>query len=123
MRTWFAYRSVLAPHVLGLPLTVHQIPDKELDSDRPAEQPTPSDTESTGRTVVEEPEQGADEFHDESEGENTVPAIRPLPTTQRRRLSTYESSDSVLDLEDDEIGGSARPQSHLHVHMGTPRSR
>ena len=36
----------------------------------------------------------------------TRPLLRRIP--RRRRLSTYESSDGILDLESDIIGGSAR---------------
>ena len=53
------------------------------------------------QTITEEPEElGAE--------------ARALPTnprviyTRRRRLSTFESSDGIMDLESDIIGGSAR---------------
>jgi hypothetical protein len=33
---------------------------------------------------------------------------RPTGRQQRRRLSTFESMDGTMDLESDEVGGSAR---------------
>ncbi|KAI0684014.1 vacuolar amino acid permease, partial [Cytidiella melzeri] len=90
-----------------------QIPEKSLD-ERPDDQPQQSEP----RISPEDPEEGADELHG-SEDED-VPPIRALPV-KRRRLSTFESSDSILNYEDDEIGGSARPRSVLNTAMGTPR--
>ncbi|KAI0085904.1 vacuolar amino acid permease [Irpex rosettiformis] len=107
-----AATSTFLAYLVRLP-----IPDKSLDSQRPPDQELQSDDDS--QTMMQEPEGRAYDFY-ESEEEDLAP-IRPLPT-RRRRLSTYESSDSVLDLEDDEIGGSARPESHLHAHMGSFRS-
>ena len=104
-------------HHNRLILTVIKIPDKSLDAERPSDESESSEDEC--QPMTEEPERV--EGLCESENEDLAP-IRPLPT-RRRRLSTYESSDSVLDLEDDEIGVSARPESRLHTYMGTPRSR
>lgn len=91
--------------------TRSQIPDKSLDA------PPPPEREPAGRSdpesrenpleVTDDPEESAEELH-ASEDED-VPAIRPpLTGKRRRRLSTYESSDGGMDLENDEIGGSAR---------------
>ncbi|KAI0344962.1 MFS general substrate transporter [Trametopsis cervina] len=103
------------------------IPDKSLESEKPLERrrsqaqiasaETPS--ESTIQTT-EEPEAGADEYHDSEDDE--VAPIRPR-RTPHRRLSTYESIDSIMNLEDDEVGGSARPQSVLHTAMGSSQGR
>lgn len=49
-------------------------------------------------------EQNEDEEHDDH-----ADLISPrIAFQRRRRLSTFESSDGVLDLESDTIGGSAR---------------
>jgi hypothetical protein len=86
-----------------------------LDSNETNGEPPASESTSVVRA-------SDDRRPDTSDNEDEdVPPIRPLPT-RRRRLSTYESSDSVLDLEDDEIGGSARPAGVLHNAMGLSRS-
>jgi len=93
------------------------IPDKYLDSQPRrlsfSARPPPS-AESSGTSTpvnpleeteeTEEPESSAiDGEHDDS-----VPPPRPTFRRGQRRLSTYESSDGIMDLEGDEIGGSAR---------------
>ena len=109
-------------HLL-LPRT--QIPDQRLDQPRPRARslgelpnphPTPAElveetrgsgdsTPTQDSAVASEDEgAGADE---QEEGRHTVSPIA-TPRRPRRRLSTYESSDGGMDLEDDVIGGSAR---------------
>ena len=49
------------------------------------------------------------EVEEDEEEEESEAVSRLLPGRRpRRRLSTYESSDGGMDLEDDVIGGSAR---------------
>lgn len=106
-----------------------QIPDKSLDSTRPrgmsVNVPSPQPEEQSVREnpleITEEPEELEDDAHHEDEDDHAdLPPMRVTPIPRRRRLSTYESSDSILDLEDDEIGGSARPRSVLRSYMGSP---
>jgi hypothetical protein len=88
-----------------LPCNLHfQIPDKKLE-DQPRSQPaqptTQVDTNISNEEVVDEEEE-------EEEGDDE----RPLPSTPRvvprRRLSTYEPTDGVMDMESNRVGGSAR---------------
>ena len=109
--------------------TMIQIPDKTLDSGRPRgrsingdSQPPQTASLENPLEVSEEPEDASDAFpDDEHDEQEDVPPIRPHTFPRRRRLSTYESSDGVQDLEDPEIGGSARPESVLHKSMNSPR--
>lgn len=87
-----------------------QIPEKSLDKERddsPQQRPS-GDVEAAGGQgpVVNGDEPEDDE--DSSPERDPVPPIRPSPRPRRRRLSTYESVDSGVNLEDDRIGGSAR---------------
>lgn len=66
---------------------------------------------------IDEEAESGDEGADSEESESHAPA-RPLPLPlggrpRVRRLSTYTSSDGGMDLEDDVIGGSARPGSSV----------
>ncbi|KAI0668302.1 vacuolar amino acid permease [Trametes maxima] len=105
------------------------IPDKPLDQPRPRthsvdELPNPHPTNPA--ELREELEESADvraredvtelaEDRDDveaqsrsgSDDEDGLPPIR-TQAPKRRRLSTYESSDGGMDLEDPKIGGSAR---------------
>ncbi|KAM5542022.1 hypothetical protein V8D89_004332 [Ganoderma adspersum] len=109
----FAAVATLAAYIVRLP-----IPDKPLDQPRPRAHsvdelpnphPTPAELEeelagsSSGIT-------SADLSEVEVEEEEEVEPVSPLLVGRRprRRLSTYESSDGGMDLEDDVIGGSAR---------------
>ena len=107
-----------------------QIPDQPLDQPRPrahsvGELPNPHPTraeldEETGGRGIETPERELDsavasdddddddEEEARGEGRDTVSAPIAAPRRPRRRLSTYESSDGGMDLEDEVIGGSAR---------------
>jgi hypothetical protein len=79
-----------------------QIPDKKLE-DQPTSQPAQTTTQSVTDISNEDVIDGDDEEGDDE---------RPLPTTptvvHRRRLSTYESTDCVMDMESNRVGGSAR---------------
>ncbi len=97
-----------------------QIPDKPLDQPRPRarsvdELPNPHPTlaelaeelaESRSGSGITSADLSELEAEDEEEGEAVSPLLPARPL--RRRLSTYESSDGGMDLEDDVIGGSAR---------------
>ncbi|KAI0074691.1 MFS general substrate transporter [Panus rudis PR-1116 ss-1] len=105
------------------------IPDKSLEAVRP--KPAPADEERAPPTppppppnpleeTEEDSEDDQDDIEDTGSGddENEVsdqvsPSMQPVPIRRPRRLSTYESTDGVLDLES---GGSARPRS-LRSHM------
>lgn len=54
---------------------------------------------------VDDPNSVDDEEDDEGEGSARS---RPLMRSRRRRLSTYQSIDGGMNLEDDFIGGSAK---------------
>ena len=97
-----------------------QIPDKPLDQPRPRAHsvdelpnphPTPAELEeelagsSSGITSADLSEVEVEE-EEEEEAEPVSPLL--VGRRPRRRLSTYESSDGGMDLEDDVIGGSAR---------------
>ncbi|KAL1947127.1 hypothetical protein VTO73DRAFT_14088 [Trametes versicolor] len=56
------------------------------------------------RPRIDGREDSGEEGEDEEDGVGGIPVRRP----RRRRLSTFESSDGIMDLEDDVIGGSAR---------------
>ncbi|KAI9069434.1 vacuolar amino acid permease [Trametes sanguinea] len=115
--------STLLAYIVRLP-----IPDKPLDQPRPRSRsinelpnPHPANpaelaeeiresvaspepaTELSDEDTDEQTERGEDDEEEEGRG---VPIRTRAP--RRRRLSTYESSEGVLDLEDPEIGGSAR---------------
>ena len=98
-------------------LHLEQIPDKPLDQPRPrphsvAELPNPHPTPAQLAEETQQPPTETDvstettEDDTDDEGVDGVPPIRVPP--KRRRLSTYESSDGGMDLEDEVIGGSAR---------------
>ncbi|KAH8100375.1 MFS general substrate transporter [Cristinia sonorae] len=93
------------------------IPDKSLDSSSPrgrsiSEDETttarqqPASGISTPRNPLEETEET--DFEDSAVANDDESPTRPPIQQGRRRLSTYESQDGVMDLEGDEIGGSAR---------------
>ncbi|THH21242.1 hypothetical protein EUX98_g8426 [Antrodiella citrinella] len=102
------------------------IPDKSLDSSprRLSLSHAPPPTASTSATSsgtstpinplevteeTEEPDTSALAIHENNdEHDDNVPPPRPSIRRGRRRLSTYESSDGIMDLEGDDIGGSAR---------------
>lgn len=52
-------------------------------------------------STVEEPEEDSGDLH-------PLPSNPRVIYTKRRRLSTFESNDGIMDLESDVIGGSAR---------------
>ncbi|KAH9857446.1 vacuolar amino acid permease [Lenzites betulinus] len=106
--------ATLLAYIVRLP-----IPDQTLDQPRPRPRSVnelPNPHPATAAELEEELEEGAEEstvnateLSDESDldieaGLPPIPVRRP----RRRRLSTYESSDGGMDLEDDVIGGSAR---------------
>ncbi|KAI0713744.1 MFS general substrate transporter [Earliella scabrosa] len=104
--------STLLAYIVRLP-----IPDKPLDQPRPrphsvAELPNPHPTPAQLAEETQQPPTETDvsmettEDDTDDEGVDGVPPIRVPP--KRRRLSTYESSDGGMDLEDEVIGGSAR---------------
>ncbi|KAI0045780.1 MFS general substrate transporter [Auriscalpium vulgare] len=79
------------------------IPDKKLEHSPKKAAARTREGETTPPSVPETPL----ESDDDDEREN---GVSPLNSKRRpaRRLSTYESSDGGMDLESDEIGGSAR---------------
>ncbi|KAI0806672.1 MFS general substrate transporter [Fomes fomentarius] len=113
--------STLCAYIVRLP-----IPDKPLDQPRPrarslGELPNPHPT--TPAALAEELPQSSnasasateverdDEDDNDTDSDVEAAAVSPIdvPKVPRlRRLSTYESSDGGMDLEDDVIGGSAR---------------
>ncbi|KAI0738091.1 major facilitator superfamily domain-containing protein [Daedaleopsis nitida] len=109
--------STLLAYIVRLP-----IPDQPLDQPRPrarsvGELPNPHPdaaqlAEETGeeraRVSPEDPSASTTEVEEEDDEDEYVPPIRGAQRPTRRRLSTYESSDGWMDLEDDRIGGSAR---------------
>ncbi|KAL7282876.1 hypothetical protein ACG7TL_002290 [Trametes sanguinea] len=114
--------STLLAYIVRLP-----IPDKPLDQPRPRSRSinelpnphpaNPAELAEEIRESVASPEPAvelSDEDTDEQteRGEDNEEEGRGVPirtrAPRRRRLSTYESSEGVLDLEDPEIGGSAR---------------
>lgn len=56
-----------------------------------------------------------DQYLDQGEERDHVGAVR-VPV--RRRLSTYESVEGSMDLEDERFGGSARQGSPLASRSG-----
>ncbi|KAH9939440.1 MFS general substrate transporter [Amylocystis lapponica] len=106
--------STLLAYLVRIP-----IPDKPLDGPTPRSPHVPPNAISPER---DSEDTAADEDEaDDSDSDDGKPALRtvgPCP----RRLSTFESSDGVLDLESDTIGGSARsvPRS---FHQASPIAR
>ncbi|CDO71943.1 hypothetical protein BN946_scf184940.g90 [Trametes cinnabarina] len=114
--------STFLAYIVRLP-----IPDKPLDQPRPRsrsinELPNPHPASAAElaeeiRESVAGPEQATELSEEDTDeqsdlGEDDEEETRGVPiktrAPRRRRLSTYESSEGVLDLEDPEIGGSAR---------------
>ncbi|RPD55294.1 vacuolar amino acid permease [Lentinus tigrinus ALCF2SS1-7] len=114
--------STLLAYIVRLP-----IPDKPLDQPRPrtrslSELPNPhprtpgelaEETQGSAEaTELEDEGSGAEDINDDDD------EVRPMlgqTIPKRRRLSTYESSDGGMDLEDDVIGGSARRASMISL--------
>lgn len=70
---------------------------------------------------VDDEHEAEDEHEVESERTEAVPPMRIPPLfPRRRRLSTYESQESIMNLEDDEFGGSARPRSAARSAASSP---
>ncbi|TFK45918.1 vacuolar amino acid permease [Heliocybe sulcata] len=102
--------STLLAYIARLP-----IPDKELEGsprktprsdgqdDSEVSSPVQSATATPATSIPGTPA---------SETGNPTDLVRPslkkIVAKRGRRLSTYESADSVMDLEDDRVGGSAR---------------
>jgi len=90
------------------------IPDKPLDTSRPRTRSVGAQTAPSaatdGSNGVESPfDSDEDEEPAEGETDSIVPSLpTKVPPRRPRRLSTYESVDSGMDLESDHIGGSAR---------------
>lgn len=85
------------------------IPDKTLDSTRPRGRSVSAAAAAEPRTaspVTNESPLDSDDEHS-AEADDDMPALRTADW-RPRRLSTYESSESYMDLESDVIGGSAR---------------
>ncbi|KAI0062144.1 MFS general substrate transporter [Artomyces pyxidatus] len=92
--------STLLAYLVRLP-----IPEKELEH-----QPRPKALAEA--TVREDPPSSVPETPFDSDDERDDDRVPPLAKHQRpvRRLSTYESLDGGMDLESDDVGGSARQQ-------------
>ncbi|KAH9890458.1 vacuolar amino acid permease [Cubamyces lactineus] len=116
--------STLLAYIVRLP-----IPDKPLDQPRPRSRsvnelpnPHPANAAELAEEIAEStarPEEAPELSDEDLEAQsNSVEeedgddddSCPPITTRapRRRRLSTYESSDGIMDLEDEEIGGSAR---------------
>ena len=65
------------------------------------------DTTPAQDSALASEDEDADAREEREEGRHRVSPIA-TPRRPRRRLSTYESSDGGMDLEDEVIGGSAR---------------
>ncbi|KAI8974212.1 vacuolar amino acid permease [Trametes punicea] len=116
--------STLLAYIVRLP-----IPDKPLDQPRPRSRsinevpnPQPANAPNLAEEIAESgvgPETAVDLSdedveaqsergnEDEDEDDDGCPPITTR-APRRRRLSTYESSEGIMDLEDPDIGGSAR---------------
>ncbi|KAF9009700.1 vacuolar amino acid permease [Cyathus striatus] len=108
----FAACATLLAYLVRLP-----IPDKALEH-RPRPTRTEVNAESSESSVSPQSESPIESPIYSDDEENDIPATpRKIP---RRRLSTYESTESGMDLENARIGGSARP--NLGRSPRTPRS-
>ncbi|KAF9790402.1 MFS general substrate transporter [Thelephora terrestris] len=116
LRTVFimAMCSTLMAYMVRLP-----IPDKYLEEPEPADHhpespqhPAQLDAENAASSVVTSPLDTPCDSDSESDRDERTPILRTSaggPNFRRpRRLSSYESVDGVMDLEDDIIGGTAR---------------
>ncbi|EJF58032.1 MFS general substrate transporter [Dichomitus squalens LYAD-421 SS1] len=105
----FAAIATLAAYLVRLP-----IPDKILDQPRPrprsiAELPNPNPTPAQLAEELSASQDTSAVTTESDESDDDEPVSPLLPKrSHRRRLSTYESSDGGMDLEDEVIGGSAR---------------
>ncbi|TDL18944.1 MFS general substrate transporter [Rickenella mellea] len=116
----FAACSTFLAYLVRLP-----IPEKALDY---SETPEPriaqdADTTQPPDLVHSERDESALSADDEDDQESAVPPLRPRPIFPRRRLSTFESSEGGMDLEDETIGGSARSFTSTRLYIGSPTSR
>lgn len=91
-------------YFIRLVLILFQIPEKTLEHSPRRPRPDEESEVSPPTSVPETPFDSADE-------EDIEDLPTPSKKIPRRRLSTFESADSVMDLESDRIGGSARPRS------------
>ncbi|KAJ7729775.1 vacuolar amino acid permease [Mycena metata] len=114
----FAACSTFLAYLVRLP-----IPDQDLDKAHARRRRAPSQ----GQNVVPPPVASASltfsppesasptDTEVEEDGDTQAhPRPRPRPIAARpprRRLSTFESTDGFMDLENDHFGGSARPKS------------
>ena len=80
-------------------------------------QEAPASTPDSGASTppnpleeTEEPEESAVVINEEpmAQDEENAPPVRPTTRRGSRRLSTYESSEGIMDLEGENIGGTAR---------------
>ncbi|KAH9923694.1 MFS general substrate transporter [Epithele typhae] len=119
----FAAVATLAAYIVRLP-----IPDRKLDAPEPRPRrrslgelpnPHPADAEELAEETsppgspaptVSPLAQDSAVASEAEDGDERADDVAPIPVPKRptRRLSTYESSDGGMDLEDEVIGGSAR---------------
>ncbi|KZT18906.1 MFS general substrate transporter [Neolentinus lepideus HHB14362 ss-1] len=113
LRTVFitAACSTLLAYIARLP-----IPDKELEGS-PRKEPRPNEhvdseasTPAQSATVTPSTSIPGTPASETGNATNlTRPTLQKVVASRRaRRLSTYESADAIMDLEDDKVGGSAR---------------
>ncbi|KAA1475860.1 MFS general substrate transporter [Dentipellis sp. KUC8613] len=112
-----AAASTLLAFLVRLPIPEkqleHQKPELPTtqpveDIDEPIKKVAATATEVEVETETETPFDSDDDDGDDStDSDPNVPALRTFER-RPRRLSTYESSDGGMDLESDDIGGSAR---------------
>lgn len=93
-----------------------------------AETPEPRVAQDTSTNEPEasthpERDESAVSADDEDDQASAVAPLRPRPIFPRRRLSTFESSEGGMDLEDETIGGSARSFASTRLYIGSPSSR
>jgi len=87
------------------------IPDKSLDERSSDPEPEERRTDSESLSPPETPIESDDEDRDGrliTKPPVVRTFVRPVDLRRPRRLSTYESYEGILDLENDKIGGSAR---------------
>ncbi|KZT19182.1 MFS general substrate transporter [Neolentinus lepideus HHB14362 ss-1] len=123
LRTVFitAACSTLLAYIARLPVRNHSIifsviPDKELEGS-PRKEPRPNEhvdseasTPAQSATVTPSTSIPGTPASETGNATNlTRPTLQKVVASRRaRRLSTYESADAIMDLEDDKVGRSAR---------------
>ncbi|KAI5119530.1 hypothetical protein M0805_002552 [Coniferiporia weirii] len=121
LRAVFIYAAVstFLSYLVRLP-----IPEKSLDEPRgevtrkpsmhiesgapPAGDQDQQERSANALAYVESDDEEGEEHTQVADVRPSVPNPRAIAPGRRRRLSTYESNDAIMDLESDVVGGSAR---------------